>query len=632
MAEHGSARPATFGLTLGALGVVFGDIGTSPLYTLKAVFADGYGVQADTAGVLGILSLIAWSLIWVVSIKYAGFVLRADSQGEGGVMVLTTRVRRALSERPRLRAGLTLCGLFGAALFYGDSVITPAISVLSAVEGLEIAVAGVERWVVPLALLILLALFLLQKQGSARLGLLFGPLMLLWFGVLAVLGLGGIVRAPQVLLAFDPAWALRFLLDYPGVGLTVLGAVVLAFTGVEALYADLGHFGRRPILRCWFWLVLPALLLNYFGQGALLLVDPRAVRNPFYWLAPAWALLPLIGLATLATVIASQAVISGAFSLTRQAMQLGYVPRMWVHHTSSQAPGQIYIPLVNGLLLIGVVLLVLSFERSQALAAAYGLAVTGTMLITTLLLAALMLQERRLPRWQAVPLLLGFLLVDLLFLGGNLVKLPQGGFLPLAIALGLFVLMVTWKRGRRLVYAQLEEMTLPIGGFIDSVLLQMPHRVRGTAVFLTAHPQSVPPALLHNLKHNQVLHERVVLLSVLICDQPRQDPARRAFVEAYGQGFYRIHLTFGFMERLDVPAALQALDIDGLSFPPLQTTYYLSRETLIPSPLSPLPRWQAELFMLMHRNAASSLRYFHLPANRVVELGCQVELRAAGTA
>lgn len=454
-------------------------------------------------------------------------------------------------------------------------------------------------------------------------GLLFGPLMLVWFAVLALLGLGGILHAPQVLLALDPSWALRFFLYYPGVGLTVLGAVVLAFTGVEALYADLGHFGRKPILRCWFWLVLPALLLNYFGQGALLLVDPQAVRNPFYWVAPAWALLPLIGLAT---VIASQAVISGAFSLTRQAIQLGYVPRMGIQHTSSQAPGQIYIPLVNGLLLIGVVLLVLSFERSQALAAAYGLAVTGTMLITTLLLAALLLQEQSLPRWQAVPLLLGFLLVDLLFLGGNLVKLPEGGFVPLLIALGLLVLMLTWKRGRRLVYAQLEEMTLPIGGFIDSVLLQMPQRVRGTAVFLTAHPQSVPPALLHNLKHNQVLHERVVLLSVVIRDQPRLPASQRANVFDYGQGFYRIVLFFGFMEPTDVPAALHTLDINGLSFPPLQTTYYLSRETLIPGPVRHWPRWQEGLFILLHRNAASSLRYFHLPANRVVELGCQVEL------
>lgn len=625
MAEQ-SPRAGSLGLTMGALGVVFGDIGTSPLYTLKAVFGGGYGVPVDAAGVLGILSLIAWSLIWVVSFKYALFVMRADSQGEGGVMVLTTLARRALQDRPRLRVGLTLCGLFGAALFYGDSLITPAISVLSAVEGVEIAVESIAHWVIPLTLVILVGIFLLQRQGSARLGLWFGPLMQGWFAVLAVLGVVGILNEPQVLAALNPLWALRFLLEHPGVGLAALGAVVLAFTGVEALYADLGHFGRRPILRAWFWLVFPALLLNYFGQGALLLADAGAIRNPFYLLAPGWALPPLIALATVATVIASQAVITGTFSLTRQLIQLGYVPRMLIRHTSSETPGQIYLPVVNWLLMAGVILLVLEFRRSEALAAAYGLAVTGTMLVTTLLLGALMLSRRQLNPVLAWLLLAGFVTVDGLFLGANLTKVLSGGLLPLVLALGLFLLMTTWKQGRRVLYARLSEMTLPVPDLIDSILRETPQRVKGTAVFLTANPHSVPRALLHNLKHNQVLHERVVLLSVLIRDEPRLPAAQRATVENHGHGFYRILLSFGFMEPPDVPAALRALEIEDVAFPELQTTYYLSRETLIPGRHRHLSRWREGLFIFLHRNAASSLRYFHLPANRVVELGCQVEL------
>jgi KUP system potassium uptake protein len=621
-AQHASG----FGLLVAATGVVYGDIGTSPLYTLKEVFSGRYGVAVDQAGVLGILSLIGWSLLWVVSVKYVLFVLRADNQGEGGAMALLALAQRAARPYPRLCGVLGLVGLCGAALFYGDSMITPAISVLSAIEGLEIAFEGVSHWVIPLALMVLVGLFLLQKHGTARLGLLFGPLMVAWFLVLGGLGAYGIVQQPTVLQALNPYWAVQFFILHPGIGVTVLGAVVLALTGAEALYADLGHFGRQPIARAWFFLVLPALLLNYFGQGALLLENPQAARNPFYLLAPAWALLPLIGLATLATVIASQAVISGAFSLTRQAIQLGYVPRMLIQHTSEHMEGQIYIAVVNRALLVGVVLLVLGFGSSSALASAYGVAVTGTMLCTSLLVAVVMLLQWKLPWWQALPLLLGFLLVDSVFFLACLPKVLEGGAFPLLVGIILFALMTTWKRGRHILYQRLGELAMPLPVFIDSLLGQPPQRVRGTAVFLTAHPESVPPAMLHNLQHNQVLHERVVLLTVLTLDCPRVAPHERAQVEAAEQGFYRVLLSFGFMDKPDVPAALRQVSLDGRPFEPLRTTYFLSRETLIPGPRPRMALWRTQLFAFLQRNANSSLHYFQLPANRVVELGSQVQL------
>ncbi|MBO1539667.1 potassium transporter Kup [Pseudomonas sp. OA65] len=623
-AEHSAAKPLS--MLVAAVGVVYGDIGTSPLYTLKEVFSGAYGVPVNHDGVLGILSLIFWSLIWVVSIKYMMFVLRADNQGEGGIMALTALARRAAAGRARLRTFLVICGLIGAALFYGDSMITPAISVLSAIEGLGLAFEGIDHWVVPLSLVVLVGLFLIQRHGTARIGILFGPIMVTWFLVLGALGVYGISQHPEVLQAVNPAWAVRFFVVHPGMGVAILGAVVLALTGAEALYADMGHFGRKPIARAWFLLVLPGLMLNYFGQGALLLGDPEAARNPFYLLAPSWALLPLVGLSTLATVIASQAVISGAFSLTRQAIQLGYIPRMYIQHTSSAEQGQIYIGAVNWSLMVGVVLLVLGFESSGALASAYGVAVTGTMLMTTILVSAVILLLWKWPPLLAVPLLFGFLLVDGLYFAANVPKIIQGGAFPVIAGIALFVLMTTWKRGKQLLVDRLDEGALPLPIFISSIRVQPPHRVQGTAVFLTARSDAVPHALLHNLLHNQVLHEQVVLLTVVYEDIPRVPPQRRFEVDAYGEGFFRVILHFGFTDEPDVPEALKLCHLDDLDFSPMRTTYFLSRETVIASKLEGMARWRESLFAFMLKNANGNLRFFNLPLNRVIELGTQVEM------
>ncbi|EPJ86004.1 KUP system potassium uptake protein [Pseudomonas kilonensis] len=623
-AEHSAAKPLS--MLVAAVGVVYGDIGTSPLYTLKEVFSGAYGVPVNHDGVLGILSLIFWSLIWVVSIKYMMFVLRADNQGEGGIMALTALARRAAAGRARLRTFLVVCGLIGAALFYGDSMITPAISVLSAIEGLGLAFEGIDHWVVPLSLVVLVGLFLIQRHGTARIGILFGPIMVTWFLVLGALGVYGILQHPEVLQAVNPAWAVRFFVVHPGMGVAILGAVVLALTGAEALYADMGHFGRKPIARAWFLLVLPGLMLNYFGQGALLLGDPEAARNPFYLLAPSWALLPLVGLSTLATVIASQAVISGAFSLTRQAIQLGYIPRMYIQHTSSAEQGQIYIGAVNWSLMVGVVLLVLGFESSGALASAYGVAVTGTMLMTTILVSAVILLLWKWPPLLAVPLLFGFLLVDGLYFAANVPKIVQGGAFPVIAGIALFVLMTTWKRGKQLLVERLDEGALPLPIFISSIRVQPPHRVQGTAVFLTARSDAVPHALLHNLLHNQVLHEQVVLLTVVYEDIPRVPPQRRFEVDAYGEGFFRVILHFGFTDEPDVPLALKLCHLDDLDFSPMRTTYFLSRETVIASKLEGMARWREILFAFMLKNANGNLRFFNLPLNRVIELGTQVEM------
>jgi KUP system potassium uptake protein len=622
--EH--SRPGAVSMLVAAVGVVYGDIGTSPLYTLREVFSGGYGVPVNHDGVLGILSLIFWSLIWVVSIKYMLFVLRADNQGEGGIMALTALATRAAANHRRLRALLVVCGLIGAALFYGDSMITPAVSVLSAIEGLELAFDGIEHWVVPLSLIVLVALFLIQRRGTASIGKLFGPVMVLWFLVLGALGVYGIVQHPEVIHAVNPAWAVRFFIIHPGMGVAILGAVVLALTGAEALYADMGHFGRQPIARAWFVLVLPALVLNYFGQGGLLLGDPAAARNPFYLLAPSWALLPLVALSTLATVIASQAVISGAFSLTRQAIQLGYIPRMYIQHTSSAEEGQIYIGAVNWSLMVGVILLVVGFESSGALASAYGVAVTGTMLMTTVLVSAVMLLLWKWPPVLAVPVLLGFLFVDGLFFAANVPKIVQGGAFPVLAGSVLFVLMTTWKRGRQLLVERLDESALPLPIFIGSIRVQPPHRVQGTAVFLTARSDAVPHALLHNLLHNQVLHEQVVLLTVLNQDRPRVPAEQRVEVESYGEGFFRVILHFGFMDETDVPAALGLCHLDELDFSPMRTTYFLSRETVIASKIVGMARWREALFAFMLKNANGNLRFFNLPLNRVIELGTQVEM------
>ncbi|QEQ89220.1 potassium transporter Kup [Pseudomonas putida] len=625
---HEGKQSATrsLGLLVAAVGVVYGDIGTSPLYTLKEVFTGGYGVPVNHDGVLGILSLILWSLLWVVSFKYVMFILRADNQGEGGTMALTALARRATAAYPRLRTLMVICGLIGASLFYGDSMITPAVSVLSAVEGMGLAFDGIDHWVVPISLVVLVALFLVQKHGTEKIGKLFGPIMVTWFVVLGALGVHGISQSPEVLMAFNPGWAVNFFLVHPGMGVAILGAVVLALTGAEALYADMGHFGRKPIARAWFILVLPALVLNYFGQGALLLQDPDAARNPFYLLAPGWALLPLVGLATLATVIASQAVISGAFSLTRQAIQLGYIPRMQIQHTSSDEQGQIYIGAVNWTLMVGVVLLVIGFESSGALAAAYGVAVTGTMLMTTILVSAVMLLLWKWPPLLAVPILVGFLLVDGLFFAANVPKIVQGGAFPVLAGGVLYLLMSTWKRGKQILVERIDEGALPLPLFISSIRIQPPHRVEGTAVFLTARSDAVPHALLHNMLHNQVLHSQVVLLTVVSEDRPRVPEHERFEVEAYGDGFFRVLLHFGFMDEPDVPAALKLCHLDGLDFTPMRTTYFLSRETVIASRLEGMSRWRGNLFAFLLKNANGNLRFFNLPLNRVIELGTQVEI------
>ncbi|MCY1208921.1 Low affinity potassium transport system protein kup [compost metagenome] len=623
---HAGHASSALGLLVAAAGVVYGDIGTSPLYTLKEVFSPQYGVQVNHDGVLGVLSLIFWSLIWVVSIKYMLFVLRADNEGEGGAMALTALAQRAARTWPRLKAAVLLLGLFGTALFYGDSMITPAISVLSAIEGLDLAFDGISHWVVPLSLIVLVGLFLIQKHGTARIGTLFGPIMVLWFSVLGALGIYGIVQQPEVLKAMNPWWCVHFFITHPGVGVVILGAVVLALTGAEALYADMGHFGRKPIARAWFFLVLPGLVLNYLGQGAAILADPAAARNPFYLLSPGWALLPMVLLATLATVIASQAVISGAFSLTHQAMQLGYIPRMFIQHTSQQEQGQIYIGAVNWALMVGVVVLVLGFESSGALASAYGVAVTGTMLVTTLLVSVVMLLLWKTSWWLAVPVLLGFLFVDSLFFAANVPKIFQGGAFPVVAGAALFVLMTTWKRGKQIVVDRLDETVLPLPLFISSIRSQPPHRVQGTAVFLTARTDAVPHALLHNLLHNQVLHEQVVLLTVVSEDTPRVPADRRFEVDAYGDGFFRVVLHFGFTEEPDVPAALKLCHLNELDFSPMSTTYFLSRETVIPTRRIGMARWREALFAFLLKNANSNLKYFKLPLNRVIELGTQVEI------
>ncbi|MDQ7912248.1 potassium transporter Kup [Pseudomonas sp. 102515] len=609
-----------------ATGVVYGDIGTSPLYTLKEVFSPHYGLPLNHDSVLGILSLIFWSLIWVVTLKYITFVMRADNQGEGGIMALTALARRAAQGSPRLATTLVLLGLFGAALFYGDSMITPAVSVLSAVEGLELAFDGLDAWVVPIALVILVGIFAIQKRGTATIGKFFGPVMVLWFTTLGALGVYGIVQQPEVLKAFNPYWAVQFFVDNPVKGFIVLGAAVLALTGAEALYADMGHFGRKPIARAWLLLVLPGLVLNYFGQGALLLADPSAVRNPFYLLAPEWLLLPMIGLATLATVIASQAVITGAFSMTRQAIQLGYIPRMQVQHTSSQEQGQIYIPLMNWALMLGVIFLILTFQSSANLAEAYGVAVTGTMLITSCLVSAVILLLWKWPRWIMVPLLIGFLLVDVLYFSANAPKILSGGSFPVIAGVIIFILLTTWKRGRQLVVERLDDGALPLPIFISSIRAQPPFRAKGTAVFLTARTDVVPHAMLHNLLHNQVLHEQVVLLTVRYEDRPRVSRGERIEVEDFGDGFYRVVLHYGFMDEPDIPLALSHCPYPGLDFTPMRTTYFLSRETVIASKRLGMAPWRENLFVFLMKNANGNLRFFKLPVNRVIELGTQVEI------
>ncbi|MFL6581825.1 MAG: potassium transporter Kup [Burkholderiales bacterium] len=613
-------------LTIAAIGVVFGDIGTSPLYAMREAFNGSHPVAANHDNVMGVLSLITWSLIIVVTMKYVIFMMRADNRGEGGIMALLALVLRSTSQDARGRWILMSLGLFGAALFYGDGVITPAISVLSAVEGLEVATPALTPFVIPVTILVLIGLFLFQQKGTEMVGALFGPITIVWFAVLALLGVVNIVKYPDVLTAFFPVHAVHFFLENSFGGFLVLGAVVLAITGTEALYADMGHFGKKPIRLAWSLYVLPALLLNYFGQGALILHDKTAIQHPFYHMAPDWALYPLVILATLATVIASQAVISGTYSLTRQAIQLGYCPRLEVTHTSESEIGQIYMPWINWVLLAAVIGLVLGFESSSNLAGAYGIAVTGTMAIDTVLAFVLMRKFWHWPLWIALPLLLAFLTIDLSFFSANAIKLFHGGWFPLFVAIALFVLLVTWKRGRKLLMERLSPGAIPIEPFIHSVTAHPPTRVPGTAVFLTAAAEGVPHALLHNLNHNKVLHERIVLLTVSVSDIPHVADEDRIEVVPLGTEFYRVIVHYGFKDDPDVPRALELASAKGLKFRMMETSFFVSRQTLIPTVGPGMALWQEKLFALMSRNASSATTFFKIPANRVVELGTRIEL------
>ncbi len=578
------------------------------------------------ANVLGVLSLIFWSLNFVVSLKYLTFIMQADNRGEGGIMALLALLHPRHRDRGarRLLVGLAL---FGAALLYGDGVITPAISVLGAVEGIEVASPSLPGWVVPiLASVILVALFVFQNRGTARVGAVFGRVMVVWFLSIALLGIGGIMRHPEVIAAINPWHAITFFLgDWPR-GFLILGAVVLVVTGGEALYADMGHFGRRPIRLGWFAVVLPALVLNYFGQGALLLVDASAARNPFYSLVPPWALYPMVGIATAAAVVASQALISGAFSLTRQALQLGYSPRVTILHTSQTAIGQIYLPGVNRLLAVTCVLLVLVFQSTNNLASAYGIAVTGTMTITTVLFCTVARDRWHWPRWRVALVGALFLSVDLAFLGANLAKVASGGWLPLLIAVVIYVLMTTWKRGRESVASALRESALPLDLFLEDIRRRRPARVPGTAVFMTSDPAGVPVVLLHHLKHNKVLHETVVIMSIEGEEIPQVPRDERLTLKTLGDGFHRVVGRYGFMETPDVPALLASLQRDGLRASPAETSFYLGRETLLPDGTSGMARWRKLLFIVMARNAQSATVFFNLPPNRVLELGARIQL------
>ncbi len=614
-------------LTLAALGIVYGDIGTSPLYSIKEVFGGAHHpVPINPDNVLGILSLFFWSLIIVVTLKYVAFIMRANNKGEGGIIALMTLALHNGDPASRRQRLLIALGLFGAALFYGDGVITPAISVLSAVEGLELITPAFKPYILPITLVILVGLFFIQRRGTASVGAMFGPVMMLWFAVLAVLGGIAIVQHPAVLAAVNPLYGFNFLLGNSLLGFFALGAVVLCITGAEALYADMGHFGAKPIQYAWLGYVLPALVINYFGQGALLLADPSAVENPFYRLAPEWALYPLVILSTIATVIASQAVISGAFSITRQAIQLGYTPRLEVQHTSDQEIGQIYLPALNWLMLLAIIALVLGFGTSSNLAAAYGIAVTGTMLITNLLAIAVAV---RLWQWSPLRAVLGalpFIIIDLGFFLANSAKIPDGGWFPLAFGLAIFILLTTWKRGRELLHQRLAADALELKPFIEDIAASGIGRVPGTAIFMTPDPDSVPHALLHSLKHYKTLHEQIVILSVSVFDVPYVPDIDRVEVHRLAGNFSQVIVQYGFKDEPDIPAALSLCAAAGLDIEMMDASFFLGRETLIPKLGSEMAYWRELLFVTMFRNASSATAFFKIPSNRVVELGSQIVL------
>lgn len=615
---------------LAAMGVVFGDIGTSPLYTVREIFGGHHPVPVTVDNVLGILSLVFWSMTITVSLKYVLFITRADNRGEGGIMALTALALRTASASPRQLWLLSALGVFGAALFYGDAVITPAMSVLGAVEGLKVVTPRLEPYILPITIAILVLLFLFQRRGTAAVGALFGPVMLLWFLALGALGLCQVIKHPAVLRAMNPWYALAFVSEHSGLAFLALGSVVLAITGGEALYADMGHFGRRAIKWAWFVAVFPLLYLNYLGQGALILDNPQALDNPFFLMVPSEnLLLPLVALATAATVIASQAVISGAFSLTSQAVQLGYCPRIQVKFTSELAIGQIYVPNINWLLLFAVIIVVLGFRSSSNLASAYGIAVTLTMMIDTLLAFVVV---RSLWKWNwtyAALFLVFFVVVDLAFFLANITKIPDGGWFPLALGASVFVLLSTWRLGRRLLTERQREQSLPLDAFIASLAVDGPQRVDGTGVFLTANPQGVPRAMLHNLSHNKVLHRRVVVLNVITEDVPHVPESEGVRTEALPDGFHRVFVRYGFKDDPDLPRALELCANLGLPFELMETSFFLGRETVVglpPSQHSRMARWRQILFNWMFRNADTATAFFKIPPNRVVELGAQVEI------
>jgi KUP system potassium uptake protein len=624
---NGHGKVGLAGLVVGAIGVVFGDIGTSPLYTIREAFSPHYGLVANHDTVLGVLSMVFWSLMLVVTLKYVTVIMRADNDGEGGIMALMALAQRSLPEGSRSAYLVGILGIFGASLFFGDGVITPAISVLSAVEGLEVVAPQLHDWIVPITLLVLVTLFATQRYGTAKVGRVFGPITIVWFLALAALGVVNIGHEPEVLNAINPVWAGRFFLEHSFGGVFILGAVVLAVTGGEAIYTDMGHFGARPIRYAWYFFVLPALMLNYLGQGALVLEDPLAIRNPFYIGVPEWARWPMLGLATAATVIASQAVITGGFSVARQAMQLGYIPRMSIKHTSRETIGQIYIPGINWSMMAIVIALVLGFGSSSALATAYGISVSMTMLIDTLLLA--IVARALWPRWRkwVLPMCAVFVVIDSAFVIANGAKILQGGWFPVVLGVLLFTLLRTWRRGRQLLHDEIRKEGIQLDSFLPGLMLAPPVRVPGTAVFLTADVGVVPHALLHNLKHNKVLHERNVFLTVETLATPYAPEGRRLKIEPIGDDFYRVIVRFGFMETPDVPLALmRSCDAGGIHFDPMDTTYFASRETIVAGAHRGMPVWRDRLFALMHRNAAPATGFFRIPGNRLVELGAQVEI------
>jgi len=623
-------------LSFAALGVVYGDIGTSPLYALKECFAPGHGVPVSPENIYGVLSLIFWSLTVLVTFKYLSVVMRMDNRGEGGILALLALLKpNEITSRGRWV--LICAGLFGSALLYGDGIITPAISVLGAMEGLAVAQPRLGPVVMWISLVIIVGLFLVQRRGTARVGAIFGPVTLVWFACISVLGVSGILREPAVLRALNPWYAAEFFVRHGLAGVTILAAVVLVVTGGEALYADMGHFGKRPIRLAWFGVVMPALVLNYFGQGALLLQDPSTADNPFYNLVPQWALYPMVGIATAAAITASQALISGAFSLTQQALQLGYVPRVTIIHTSDKQRGQIYIPEVNWALMVACVGLVLGFRTAGNLAYTYGVAVTGTMMITTVLFGAVAREKWGWQWWQVIGLGAPLLLVESAFFAGNLTKVPSGGWVPLLVAASVFTMMSTWKRGRRILSAKLRDNSLPLDLFIEDIARRQPVRVSGAAIFLTSDPTGVPPVLLHHLKHNKVLHERVTLMSIVTLEVPQAREAERLEIRELGQGFWLVVAHYGFMETPNVPEILERMRDHGRTQSMMETTFYLGRETLIATRGRPktgsatdllsrrMPYWRKKLFVLMTNNARSATTYFGLPPNRVVELGAQIQ-------